>query len=370
MQQFLSVSELRSALLPSLGLGVLRVEEAVWRSMVGSWAQQQRARHLATQTIQTRVALIERFQTFTEKYPWQWQASDLDEFSDSYRQRGRGPATVRAVHGGIRVFCDYLTSPDYDWVEICEQQFGETPSQVCLPWNTAAHVQEYEGSPHRRALTFDEVQQLFDYADSRVEAVACSGRKGALGALRDAQMFKTAYAFGLRRAELRGLDLADLHYNARVPKWGKYAALHVRFAKASRGSNPRRRTVLLVPEMAWWIEGMSQWVEDARDRFGSRDLAAMWVTERNTRVSAKYIDARFTALREGAGLEPALTLHCLRHSYVTHLIEYGYADKFVQEQVGHLHASTTSIYTSVSGDFKNRVLAEALARFRQMEDQL
>ena len=83
MQQFLSVSELRSALLPSLGMGVLRVEEAVWRSMVGSWALQQRARHLATQTIQTRVALIERFQAFTEKYPWRWQASDLDEFTDS-----------------------------------------------------------------------------------------------------------------------------------------------------------------------------------------------------------------------------------------------------------------------------------------------
>ncbi|WP_143675455.1 tyrosine-type recombinase/integrase, partial [Streptomyces sp. JV178] len=106
------------------------------------------------------------------------------------------------------------------------------------------------------------------------------------------------------------------------------------------------------------------------DRFGSRDLAAMWVTERNTRVSAKYVDARFSALRDGAGLDPALTLHCLRHSYVTHLVEYGYADKFVQDQVGHLHASTTSIYTSVSGDFKNRVLSDALRRFRQMEAEL
>jgi site-specific recombinase XerD len=45
---------------------------------------------------------------------------------------------------------------------------------------------------------------------------------------------------------------------------------------------------------------------------------------------------------------------------VTHLLEFGYADRFVQEQVGHMHASTTSIYASVSSDFKNRVLADAL----------
>ena len=65
-------------------------------------------------------------------------------------------------------------------------------------------------------------------------------------------------------------------------------------------------------------------------------------------------------MRDEAGLSKDLTLHSLRHSYVTHLLEFGYADRFVQEQVGHMHASTTSIYASVSSDYKNRVLAEAL----------
>ncbi|MGA5135282.1 tyrosine-type recombinase/integrase, partial [Streptomyces olivoreticuli] len=36
-----------------------------------------------------------------------------------------------------------------------------------------------------------------------------------------------------------------------------------------------------------------------------------------------------------------------RHSYVTHLIEDGWDPRFVQEQVGHEHASTTAIYTCV-----------------------
>jgi site-specific recombinase XerD len=74
------------------------------------------------------------------------------------------------------------------------------------------------------------------------------------------------------------------------------------------------------------------------------------------------MDKRFNWLRAEAGLDPALSLHCLRHSYVTHLIEFGYPERFVQEQVGHAFASTTAIYTSVGNDFKNQTLRAALAR--------
>jgi site-specific recombinase XerD len=92
------------------------------------------------------------------------------------------------------------------------------------------------------------------------------------------------------------------------------------------------------------------------------DHPALWVTERLTRVSLKHMDKRFNWLRAEAGLDPALSLHCLRHSYVTHLIEFGYPERFVQEQVGHAFASTTAIYTSVGNDFKNQTLRAALSR--------
>jgi len=81
-----------------------------------------------------------------------------------------------------------------------------------------------------------------------------------------------------------------------------------------------------------------------------------------SRVSSKHLDKRFSWLREQAGLDPALTLHCLRHSYVTHLVEFGYPERFVQEQVGHAYASTTAIYASVSNDFKIKTLQAALKR--------
>ena len=62
------------------------------------------------------------------------------------------------------------------------------------------------------------------------------------------------------------------------------------------------------------------------------------------------------------GLDVGLGPHCLRHSYVTHLIEDGYDGLFVQQQVGHEYASTTAIYTSVSSDYRTRTLRAALDR--------
>lgn len=40
--------------------------------------------------------------------------------------------------------------------------------------------------------------------------------------------------------------------------------------------------------------------------------------------------------------------------------EFGYPARFVQEQVGHSHASTTAIYMGVSNEYRNKLLAAAM----------
>lgn len=360
MQQNTSPAGALRLLSTSSNVAMMNPEQTVLEAMIDGWQKQQLSRGVKAETIRSRRATITRFVAFADRPPWQWQVSDVDEFTAEIAGNKRALSTIRQYHGALRVFCDYLTNPLYDWMEICESQFGEVPSQVCLPWNTVAHRFEFEGKAGRRPLTYEELQMLFDTADARVEALVSAGKKGALGALRDAQLLKTVYVFGLRRREAAMLDLADLHHSSAVPAWGRYGAVHVRWAKASRGSAPRRRTVLLIPEFDWWIPGMRQWVEQGRQRFAPGDLATIWPTERHTRVSVGFLDRRFAALRDEAGLPKELTLHSLRHSYVTHLIEFGYAERFVQEQVGHEQASSTSIYASVSSDFKNRVLRKAL----------
>jgi integrase/recombinase XerC len=346
--------------------GVVHLDEeaAVFEGMLAGWARQQKSRLLADATVAPRLSLLRRFTESADSYPWAWGPGDVEDFTIGLMlgEQRLAPSTIRGYHLTLRMFCDYLCDARYEWATECRDRFDQVPSQVCHEWNTVAHLNEYEGNPARRPFTYDELQALFDYLDDRVERVVRSGRKGALMALRDAQMIKTAYAFGLRRNELCRLELADLRPNPHVAEWGTYGSIHVRYGKAIRGGVPRRRTVLAVPEFDWAIDGLRQWVEEARPILQPGDHAALWVTERRSRVSLKHLDKRFGWLREEAGLDPALTLHCLRHSYVTHLIEFGYPERFVSEQVGHAYASTTAIYASVSNDFKHKTLRAALAR--------
>jgi len=346
--------------------GVRHLDEAaaVFDAMVEGWSRQQLSRRLGETTVRRRAKLLRRFVEFCGEYPWGWTPSDVEDFTTALMSGPdrRATSTIGGYQVDLRVFCDYLTDARYEWPGECERRFGAVPIQVCHEWNTIAHLADYEGNPERRPFTYDELQAFFDHADARVERIAGSGRKGALAALRDAQLFKTAYAFGLRRHELVRLDIADLRLNPHVKAWGRFGSLHVRYGKAARGGPPRRRTVLAVPEFDWAIDGLRQWVEHGRARFEAGAHPALWVTERTSRVSVRYVDERFAQLRDEAGLPGELTPHCLRHSYVTHLVEFGYPERFVQEQVGHSYASTTAIYTSVSNDFKNRTLAHALSR--------
>lgn len=350
----------------SLVTGVAHLNEpaAVFEAMLTGWMRQQLSRGLLEVTVGPRLKLVRRFQGFAESYPWEWTPADLDDFTVSLMsgERRLSPATIRGYHLVLRGFCDYLTSAHYGWVQTCAERFEMVPAQICFDFNTVAHLQDYEGRPGRRPFSYDEIETLFEFLDDRVDRAARSGRKGGLSALRDAQMVKTTYAYGLRRRELVMLDVADLHPNPHMPQWGTYGSVHVRFGKASRGGVPKRRTVLGVPEFDWVVPGMRQWVEQARQLADPKNHPALWVTERRSRVSVKQMDKRFRWIVATAGLDTELTLHCLRHSYVTHLIEFGYPERFVQEQVGHAYASTTSIYTSVSNDFKNRTLKQALAR--------
>jgi site-specific recombinase XerD len=347
------------------GVVPLDPEQAVLQAMLAGWARQQQTRFLNDRaTISPRLSMVRRLVEFTNAYPWQWRPADAEEFISHLRSPNRSRpiamSTGRGYETTLALFMSYLTDRRYGWLEECERRFGATPQQIFTEDNRVTHVAEYEGQPGRRPLTFDEVQELFDAVDARVEQAQSLGRKGSLTARRDAALLKTIYAFGLRRNEARMLDLGDLRRAPKMPQFRQYGGLYVRYGKASRGSPPKRRTVLTIQEMDWIVDVLDDWISEVRPLFSPGRLPALFVTERAGRMSLRGLNTAFAQARDAAGLPPELDLHSLRHSYVTHLVEFDYPERFVSLQVGHEYVSTTAIYTGIPDEYRNRLVKRAL----------
>jgi site-specific recombinase XerD len=121
--------------------------------------------------------------------------------------------------------------------------------------------------------------------------------------------------------------------------------------------------------MPWAADALEQYLTEVRPLYGLEREPALWLTEQDGRISPRRVDERFAVLRAAADLPVELSVHCLRHSYVSHLIEDGVDPLFVQQQVGHSWASTTAAYTTVGSDAKNRMLRAALARAYDGQDR-
>ena len=221
----------------------------MFEAMLEGWSRQQRSRLLAEKTVKDRLRLVRRFAEYTNTYPWQWTPEDVEAYfaAQFTKDPPAAHSTVRGQQNDLEMFCTFITDSRYGWSAACLEEFGQFPVQVCHDWNTADHVAEFEGRPGRRALTYDELQLLFDAADDRVERTKKLGRKGVLAAWRDSVMLKFVYAYGLRRREASMLDLPDLRHNPRASDYGRFGALQVRWGKASRGSPPRATMPHCVP---------------------------------------------------------------------------------------------------------------------------
>jgi integrase/recombinase XerC len=116
---------------------------------------------------------------------------------------------------------------------------------------------------------------------------------------------------GLRRRELVMLELADFGTIPHAPEFGAHGVVYVRWGKASKGSPPKRRSVLTV--FPWSVRVVEQWLGSYRDLFDTAAASSsLWPTERAARLTLGALGERFAQYRTAIGLPAELGLHCLR----------------------------------------------------------
>jgi integrase/recombinase XerD len=149
----------------------------------------------------------------------------------------------------------------------------------------------------------------------------------AVPGLKHRTLLMTAYAAGLRVSEVVALRVDDIDSQRMV--------IRVRQAKGRKD-----RYVMLSPRL---LEILRQYWKAARpDRY----LFPGQDPERplNTRTVQQVCrDAR-----QAAGLGKHVTVHTLRHSFATHLLEAGTNIRTIQILLGHKSLRTTAVYTHVS----------------------
>jgi integrase/recombinase XerD len=140
-------------------------------------------------------------------------------------------------------------------------------------------------------------------------------------------MLATTYACGLRRGELLNLKPAGVHSERKI--------LIIRQAKG------KKDRITPIPESV--IELLREYFKQYKPK--------TWLFEGQTsgeKYGERSLQLVFRQALVKSGIRKEATLHWLRHSYATHLLENGTDLRYIQQLLGHKSSKTTEIYTHVS----------------------
>ena len=173
--------------------------------------------------------------------------------------------------------------------------------------------------------------------------LAPSEVRGLLERVRDprARMcLTTIYVCGLRLSEGLALTTADID-SARM-------VVRVRCSKGGRDREVPLPTRTLACLRAYWKE-----LEHAyrREHWGAPRPVVPWLFPNLAQTRPMHpttLQKIFTAAVRESGLAKHASIHTLRHSYATHLLERGVSLRVIQELLGHRSPATTAVYTHLT----------------------
>jgi len=191
-------------------------------------------------------------------------------------------------------------------------------------------------------LTRPEVEAVFRLAEARAA-------ENTLAGTRDLAVLELLYGSGVRLSELHGLNLADLDLASGQMK--------------VKGKGRKER---IVPLTRRAVQAVQRYEPRRRETLGSagapRDPNALLLNAKGGRLSMRSIQRTVGDYMEKAAADQGLSVHSMRHSFATHLLDAGADLMAVKELLGHVSLSTTQIYTHTSKERLKRVYEQAHPR--------
>jgi site-specific recombinase XerD len=144
----------------------------------------------------------------------------------------------------------------------------------------------------------------------------------------------TAYGAGLRVSEVVSLRIGDVDSQRNL-------------IRIEQGKGQKDRYIMLSPRLLEVLRRYWRVTQPHRPKPQPTEyLFPSWRTDHHLCQTSLQLACREAALR--AGIRKRVTVHTLRHSFATHLLENGADIRTIQVLLGHSQIDTTARYTSVS----------------------
>src|SRR6202158_614452 len=257
------------------------------------------ARKLCAGTQRGHVRSCKRFAAFLKRSPDTATAEDIRRFQLHLSETGTSICNRNRIMTGVK----FLLRVTLRRLDLAAEIY---------------HIREPQKIP--QVMSPDETRRVLAVATSLKARVALS----------------LCYGCGLRASEVIRLKVKHIDSAQKI-------------IRIEQSKGRKDRNVMLSPEM---IDLLRQWWK-ARRGFDAHTtpLQERWLfpgRKPGRPMTTRQLNRLFHEAANGAGIKKGVTLHALRHSFATHLLERGTDIRIIQALLGHDKLDTTARYTRVA----------------------
>ncbi len=289
-------------------------------------------RDVSPNTVRAYTRDLREFVDFLSRYyggsEWSWQGVDriaMRAFLGQLSKRGLGKRSMARILSAIRSFYKYLHRNEI---------VDANPARAV----GAPRLEKYLPGYLDRA----QIDLLFQMAEVRAW-------EGKFVDVRNLAILELFYSTGMRLSELQGLSRGDLDVVSQQVK--------------VRGKGRKERIIPLGDHAALSIRNYESKRDELLRAVGPKgDRNALFLSKNGKRIGVRAVQKAVTGFLRQIDEDAGLSVHSLRHTFATHLLDAGADLRAVQELLGHSSISTTQIYTHTSIERLKQVYDKAHPR--------